>query len=796
MDQKNIEFNGVEYEVKSLIEFSSLTRLLFDLAKRQKELENKYEYMNEHILDKEQRVSDLELKVIGESRPFQKKYDKDSFSNAYKPSKFKNDSIKKQNYFENNISNVSNSNNSNNEEKTGNKEEKFDSINNNKINTDVISKLYKKIKDIEKQLNEINIKSNNDILPEIRKNHDNIIKSKNQIHQLDKNYEEVNKKLIKLNEEFDKIKIKVEDFNIYDVFKSDSGEGGGVDAAKALIMNLENKIFKKFSLYDDKNKKNESDLFKIIEDMKNLKGLIDNFKIQNQRGNEKMNDIEKNLSEYINKNDNKIDEITNNIELLEKKIKKGFEVDEMMNNFNKKIKNIEEELTKNINNSINNIKDTKDSTNNILVKKKIEDFDKAIKEITKNINDIDKNLNQNINNVENSLKEKISILEKEIQKKIELTNLNPINDKIYGLEELTKSLVEQIDTLHQYNEKFKSDISNLNKKLEYINGQFLELKTSNENNKLKVNSDFNINSLIDQTKFNEYKKENNLKNEKLRMIIDEVSLKLNEISSSISQFSTNKDFIHFQNNLMNLLEEFKSNCFRKFMDKQEINKNLRILENQIKTISETYKKSDTANNWLLAKKPLNNYQCASCEALLKNLEKKDNYVAWNKYPNREEKTYRMGHGFSRMLQMVNEEIIKNIENKEKGYVSDEDKKYINNNKSKFNDSSVHEHNKSIKLPKVEQKNVNNEKYGLTVNKFRINTTPYEDADSASPDEPKISKIYKINNHGRKLFGLNKTTNTENHNNISVNTSEIKHKFKDKIRFDYLQMSMTQLNEKK
>ena len=145
MDQKNIEFNGVEYEVKSLIEFSSLTRLLFDLAKRQKELENKYEYMNEHILDKEQRVSDLELKVIGESRPFQKKYDKDSFSNAYKPSKFKNDSIKKQNYFENNISNVSNSNNSNNEEKTGNKEEKFDSINNNKINTDVISKLYKKI---------------------------------------------------------------------------------------------------------------------------------------------------------------------------------------------------------------------------------------------------------------------------------------------------------------------------------------------------------------------------------------------------------------------------------------------------------------------------------------------------------------------------------------------------------------------------------------------------------------------------------------------------------------------------
>ena len=42
------------------------------------------------------------------------------------------------------------------------------------------------------------------------------------------------------------------------------------------------------------------------------------------------------------------------------------------------------------------------------------------------------------------------------------------------------------------------------------------------------------------------------------------------------------------------------------------------------------------------------------------LEQKAEYVPWNKYPNREEKSYRMGHGFSRMLQMVNEDIIKDI----------------------------------------------------------------------------------------------------------------------------------------
>ena len=78
MEPENIEFNGIEYEAKALIQFSSLVRLIFDLAKRQKELESKYEVINENISDKEQRVSDLEIKVLGESKTFQKKIDNDT----------------------------------------------------------------------------------------------------------------------------------------------------------------------------------------------------------------------------------------------------------------------------------------------------------------------------------------------------------------------------------------------------------------------------------------------------------------------------------------------------------------------------------------------------------------------------------------------------------------------------------------------------------------------------------------------------------------------------------------------
>ena len=150
----------------------------------------------------------------------------------------------------------------------------------------------------------------------------------------------------------------------------------------------------------------------------------------------------------------------------------------------------------------------------------------------------------------------------------------------------------------------------------------------------------------------------------------------------------------------------------------------------------------------------------------------------------------MGHGFSRMLQMVNEEIIKNIESKEnKGYVSDEDRKIQNNNRSKYNDSGTMYENKSIKLPKVKQKNFNNERLGLTVNKFNMSTSPYEENDSLFPDEPRVTKIYKLNN--RKTFTFNRAS-TEG-NDIRENKREGN---LDNNSGNNTQMDLTNPNDKK
>ena len=803
MEDNNIEFNGMEYEAKSLIEFSSLARLLFDLAKRQKDLEKKFNYINniggvnKMIIDKDQKESEIDSKgVMSDSKNLPKITDNiDSFSQ------------KSQSNYEKKLVVLDGPKTSsfNNEEKSEAQEEAIDSVNGNKINSDLIAKLFKKIKDIEKKIGEMTIKTNNDVVPKLRKNIDNIHNTNNHLNQLDKNFEEIQKKFIKFNEEFDKVKVKVEDFNIYDIFKGDSGEGN-IDASKALIMNLENKVFKKFGLYDEKIKKNETDFFKAIEEVKNIKGVVDNFKIQNQRTNEKISEIENNLNEYIKNNDNKIEEITNNINNIEQNIKKINESNLTKDEFDKKIKQIEEDIKNHLNKSLDSLKEThENANNNPLIDQKIAEFDKSIKEIKKNINEMDKNFKEKINaleNFDNEVKEKISSIEKELIRKVNSTDVNSINDRIYGLEEQTRELNTHIDSLILHNEKFKSEHTNFNKKLEYINGLLAkyESEIDNKNNTKEVQPV--TTDVLDLTKFNEYKKENNIKNEKMRMIIDELSRNINDISSNLHIYLTGKEFGQFQTTFMGLFEEFKINCFKKFMEKHEIQKNFRILENQIKTLLENHKKMDGSDNWLLAKKPLNTYQCASCEATLKDLEKKDNFVAWNKYPTREEKTYRMGHGFSRMLQMVNEEIIKNIENKEgKGYVSDEDKKYINNynNKSKYNDSSNMTENKSIKLPKVRQKLLNNNdtnKYGLTVNKFVMNSSPYDDADYFRQDQPRISKIYKISNN--KKFGFAQV-NTDNSTNMAMSGIERNfHTIKGNSnnKDDLLQMNMTQPNEKK
>ena len=66
------------------------------------------------------------------------------------------------------------------------------------------------------------------------------------INLLNKKIDELNDTLKNMKEEIDK-KRKRRDFNVYDLLKSESGDGN-VDIFKELVMALENKVFKKFGI--------------------------------------------------------------------------------------------------------------------------------------------------------------------------------------------------------------------------------------------------------------------------------------------------------------------------------------------------------------------------------------------------------------------------------------------------------------------------------------------------------------------------------------------------------------------
>ena len=125
--------------------------------------------------------------------------------------------------------------------------------------------------------------------------------------------------------------------------------------------------------------------------------------------------------------------------------------------------------------------------------------------------------------------------------------------------------------------------------------------------------------------------------------------------------NANKDLIK-QTNLDKLEEkigdkmnELKITLSKKYLEKVEHYKAIKNLESQIKVQVDDNKKD--ADSWLMAKRPLKCFNCATCESNIKNITPTNEYLAWNKYPpsNSIDKIFRINAGFSKVLQMANQD---------------------------------------------------------------------------------------------------------------------------------------------
>ena len=801
-----IELEGIEFKCFSLIEYSSLCQLLKLLAKKYKDLEKKMGILDGRMIEKDKRISELEIMLKGASqskddqfpsvskdtsgdqggkkkgKKEEKKAIKDDFldddynnekdTDTDKNKGKKDDKTKKEKESENGedlkdesqkaLSKAeSDLNKSLNEEKekddndfdnkkdneednkededdgkeyeNGGKKDQEDKVitqgnktvitdiskrgtdaenQNDLLNTEgnkrrnaeiveqkeLINKIMKKLKAHDKQINDLIVKSNEHAImnKNIKKNKNDIEDINKKLAQMKASIDEINEKLLKFNEEFENVKVKVQDFNVYDLFKGNGEDGGSLDAAKILIMNLENKVFKKFGIYDERNKKNDKDLFKIQEDVKNALALVDGMKTNTKRNTDSINELNENYNKTTENYGNLIKDLQNQLDLISAKINTQTAPDfsEIKNDFDKKLKNLEEKLNSKIDLFLNREPVEKESSNGPEIR--VEDL-ALLKELRRRIGELEKFVSNGFDKINaDDMKNRITVLETELPKKASKYELNELKEKVKSLDDFAKDLNFKVDSLQQFTEKVRLDLTQIIKKIEFLSGEYSKLafKNLSKNNDEGRGAAVDMSKFLDINSFNENKKDVNNKFEKVRLGFEDLSREIEEILSKLAHTPTDKDFSEFQNIVKNMLDEFKINCNKKYADKFDTAKSIKFLETQIRTIQESFnRRSEGGDNWLLAKKPINNYVCASCEANIRGeLDKRTEYIPWNKYPIREDKAYRLGHGFSRMLQMVNEDIIRNAG--EKGYSSDEDKK------SNPKNTTI---NASVKLPKVNKK---------------------------------------------------------------------------------------------
>ena len=612
----------------------------------------------------------------------------------------------------------------------------------NQIPPDLIRNMAKQIKDNKKKIVELEKKLKDEIRStsdSLKKNYQKMINEHNMENK--KDFEKINSKLDELFNSKEDLDKKMEDciskcstIDIYNMFK-DSGDGT-VDAAKIMVRALEEKVFKKFELVDARYKKDAADNLKTKNNVDNL--LPKSEKIE--KNLEKLNEI------YDKKND-EIDKLKKEMEDQNEKMK--LLIDDNNNNLVKNLERIKNDFDNVIKNKLNELEKKINDLKNSLGDGTTELFklgfgnkgvnDEVIQSIEKKISD----LRKKINDIENTLK--LQSENKDIWEiKNELNNMKLILDKKIAKEDLKElynlhlSDVDELNDLKdnagiQFGEirKLRDDITNIFQKLDNINGNIVLLQNSRATG--GPAPVINFDKYVDNQKFTDTLKPILKEIEKIYREIDSLHRNLSDYDDHFKELAKVERVNRIESEMNNKIIELKSVLQRKLVDKADFAKNIKQLELEIKALDLENKKSD-ADSWIMGKKPVGCFNCATCEANIKNENPSSEYLAWNKYP-QQDKIYRMGQGFSHMLQMMTSEFIKSIGNAQKENENDLSKNSIRNNNN-------------LMLEK-NQLNINNSNF---IGERKNSATVLRVNDKEQINEDILKKINNYNLYSSKVKG--------------------------------------------
>ena len=328
------------------------------------------------------------------------------------------------------------------------------------------------------------------------------------------------------------------------------------------------------------------------------------------------------------------------------------------------------------------------------------------------------------------------------------------------------------------------------KMVEYLSGQVIQTyqpdldkdnNNGNENYNNLIKQNMDMASYMTKELFIEEKNKIIKKIEKTLEIENGNYAFIKKLEQKIKSSASENDLKNMEQCLINLLEELKNNLNKKYLDKNEAQKSFKYIELQLKQIIEASEMNNKeADNWMLAKKPINNYVCASCETYLGELKNKNIFLPWNKIPVREEKKYRMGQGFSKMLQLINMDLLKDADRINNDLTikdnieKDDDKKVQENKKLPKIKSQMSLNNMYNNYSMIQQTNDSVEHIDYGLNNSADNVEPIISDSKKDKKNQMNSSCYNkmgerdintIKNIGmktnyRKMNYLNKTTSTQ------------------------------------
>ena len=528
---------------------------------------------------------------------------------------------------------------------------------NNNVSPDVILKIMKQLKLLQNKITDLS-KSFNSEMASIKK-----LEIPLKFSNVDSQLSLINDKLNSLfekNKDYDKkfedLQVKVANFDVFSMFQ-DSGDGT-IDATKVLVKSLEDKIFKKFELIDQRYKVESLENMKVKNNVENMIPKINQFIIQIDKINETENKFQEDLDNIKKENE----ENTNEIKTV------------INNDINNNIENLKNNIEQNLENKIadlekkmNEIKDNKGDNfdilklglgNNEVNQEAIDALDKKITDLRKKMHDINNTLKLYMSNNEtDSIKNELKDMKILLDKKITKDDLKELYNYHMNTSDEINDMKDQISLTYEDIRKLTKDINNIQQKIESINGNLSLLR---DNPKIGNAPIIDFSKYIDQAKLTETLRPILKEMEKIYREFDSVRRDLSVFDEE-NKKNTKSQINKLDDDINKKINELKNVIQKKYLEKSEFNKSIKTLEVQIKSLGDEGKKD--ADSWLLAKRPLKCFNCASCEANIKNDYNSADYLPWKKYP-KGEKIHRMGQGFSHMLQMMTSEFVKSIERNE------------------------------------------------------------------------------------------------------------------------------------